>query len=265
MNFKIPGSNNRGKHSGFTLIELLVVIAIIAILAAILFPVFGRARENARRSSCQSNLKQIGLGVMQYTQDYDERMPSTRMGAGNNWQVILQPYIKSYQVFVCPSNTRNTEFMNDGANSNPGGISRTMVSYAAQKEHGVNGAAFGSTEAAGPNIADFAAVAQTIMIADSNSASIEMRVSGPDYMGTGTAAAATGGNPTLFAGHLSTMNALFADGHVKAMKPIATISTVMGGSGTVNMWDRRAIDNYTDTSYTSRALDIMRTATNKYQ
>ncbi|RYG53119.1 DUF1559 domain-containing protein, partial [bacterium] len=61
-------------RKAFTLIELLVVIAIIAILAAILFPVFGRARENARRSSCQSNLKQIGLGIMQYTQDYDERI-----------------------------------------------------------------------------------------------------------------------------------------------------------------------------------------------
>jgi prepilin-type N-terminal cleavage/methylation domain-containing protein len=60
---------------GFTLIELLVVIAIIAILAAILFPVFGRARENARRSSCQSNLKQIGLGILQYNQDFDERFP----------------------------------------------------------------------------------------------------------------------------------------------------------------------------------------------
>jgi prepilin-type N-terminal cleavage/methylation domain-containing protein len=63
------------RQRGFTLIELLVVIGIISVLAAILFPVFGRARENARRSSCKSNLKQIGLGIMQYTQDYDEMMP----------------------------------------------------------------------------------------------------------------------------------------------------------------------------------------------
>lgn len=95
---------------GFTLIELLVVIAIIAILAAILFPVFGRARENARRSSCQSNLKQIALGVKQYVQDYDERFPLVTAADTNNltnrgWAVALQPYLKSTQIFQCPSET----------------------------------------------------------------------------------------------------------------------------------------------------------------
>jgi prepilin-type N-terminal cleavage/methylation domain-containing protein/prepilin-type processing-associated H-X9-DG protein len=88
---------------GFTLIELLVVIAIIAILASILFPVFGRARENARRSSCQSNLKQIGLGMMQYTQDYDERYLLQDLTTGLSFAHILQPYIKSKQIFLCPS------------------------------------------------------------------------------------------------------------------------------------------------------------------
>src|SRR6478609_5300940 len=92
-------------HKGaFTLIELLVVIAIIAILAAILFPVFGRARENARRSSCQSNLKQIGLGLVQYTQDYDERyMPFQYDSSLVSWPMLVQPYIKSSQLFICPS------------------------------------------------------------------------------------------------------------------------------------------------------------------
>src|SRR5690606_14073104 len=72
---------------GFTLIELLVVIAIIAILAAILFPVFARARENARRTSCLSNLKQIGLGVMQYVQDYDEMYPRAVQKNEHVWNV----------------------------------------------------------------------------------------------------------------------------------------------------------------------------------
>jgi prepilin-type N-terminal cleavage/methylation domain-containing protein/prepilin-type processing-associated H-X9-DG protein len=90
--------------SAFTLIELLVVIAIIAILAAILFPVFGRARENARRSSCFSNLKQIGLGNLQYAQDYDESLQLRSYGGGN-WTTMLQPYIKSTQLFTCPSDT----------------------------------------------------------------------------------------------------------------------------------------------------------------
>ncbi len=100
-------SKTPAKPQGFTLIELLVVIAIIALLAAILFPVFGRARENARRSSCQSNLKQIGLGMIQYTQDFDEYLPcgmqgiSGNMGAG--WAGQIYPYVKSTQVFVCPN------------------------------------------------------------------------------------------------------------------------------------------------------------------
>jgi prepilin-type N-terminal cleavage/methylation domain-containing protein len=81
ISIKVLGRSNN-KKSAFTLIELLVVIAIIAILAAILFPAFARARENARRASCQSNLKQIGLGAMQYTQDYDETLPPGALGYG---------------------------------------------------------------------------------------------------------------------------------------------------------------------------------------
>lgn len=96
--------------SGFTLIELLVVIAIIAILASILFPVFGRARENARRTSCLSNGKQLGLAIMQYTQDYDERFPQGRSANNaqkNPWNRTIYPYVKSVQVFVCPSKADN--------------------------------------------------------------------------------------------------------------------------------------------------------------
>jgi len=120
------------KMKGFTLIELLVVIAIISILSAILFPVFARARENARRASCMSNLKQIGLGMIMYVQDYDERyplnawipsvpqsdnsMPGAKFtislpsatpactgGKCVSWMDLIYPYVKSVQVFQCPS------------------------------------------------------------------------------------------------------------------------------------------------------------------
>lgn len=112
MNNTPTSSSPKRFAQGFTLIELLVVIAIIAILAAILFPVFARARENARRSSCQSNLKQVGLGIAQYTQDYDETFPrQDNVGVQNfgtlaphrSWAIAIQPYLKSYQIFKCPS------------------------------------------------------------------------------------------------------------------------------------------------------------------
>lgn len=133
----------KNRKQGFTLIELLVVIAIISILAAILFPVFAKARENARRTSCLSNMKQIGLGMMQYLQDYDDRYPrawgglDTAGAEGRNpdptdietdtskpggafkvnpnpggaalnyrtWMDYIYPYVKSTQLFRCPSHS----------------------------------------------------------------------------------------------------------------------------------------------------------------
>jgi prepilin-type N-terminal cleavage/methylation domain-containing protein/prepilin-type processing-associated H-X9-DG protein len=92
------------KRDAFTLIELLVVVAIIAILAAILFPVFGRARENARRTSCLSNIRQLGMGFFQYAQDYDEFYPFSK--GDMPWTVAIQPYIKSTQMLRCPSDKR---------------------------------------------------------------------------------------------------------------------------------------------------------------
>jgi len=116
---------NMKRRSGFTLIELLVVIAIIAILAAILFPVFAQARESARMSSCLSNIKEIGLAWTMYAQDYDETYPLSRsigypsaddcrfVDPNNpqgfslpriNWRAEVQPYIKNKQIYQCPSN-----------------------------------------------------------------------------------------------------------------------------------------------------------------
>ena len=95
------------RHSGFTLIELLVVIAIIAILAAILFPVFARAREKARQTGCLNNVKQLALGMQMYVNDNDGGLPSYRMGGGSlsgvKWQHMLEPYLKNAQIQLCPS------------------------------------------------------------------------------------------------------------------------------------------------------------------
>ena len=117
------------KHKAFTLIELLVVIAIIAILAAILFPVFARARENARRTSCLSNLRQLGMGIMQYVQDYDGYYPSVsrytwgeygqdNSGVQSFWYTNIQPYVKSTQTLYCSSssNSSSPQVGNYGAN-----------------------------------------------------------------------------------------------------------------------------------------------------
>jgi prepilin-type N-terminal cleavage/methylation domain-containing protein/prepilin-type processing-associated H-X9-DG protein len=96
----------KSERRGFTLIELLVVIAIIAILAAILFPVFAQAREKARSTTCLSNFKQLGTGVMMYAQDYDGAYPLAWYDTPKyGFDCVLQPYVKSLQVFDCPSNT----------------------------------------------------------------------------------------------------------------------------------------------------------------
>src|SRR5450631_192882 len=110
-------------YKGFTLIELLVVIAIIAILAAILFPVFAKVREKARQTSCLSNEKQLGLGFIQYVQDNDEHWPTGGGGGqptlGTGWAGTIYPYVKSTGVFGCPDDSTNP----------PNGA--TLVSYAA--------------------------------------------------------------------------------------------------------------------------------------
>ncbi len=196
---------NRRTGSGFTLIELLVVIAIIAILAAILFPVFARAREKARQTSCISNLKQLGTATAMYTQDYDEQFYPHRFncpgGAACNplmvqnggqfagitgaaqqktfWISLLQPYIKNYQVFVCPSNPGawygvNTNGAQCGNSANNAAVGCGGVGYGGQNSYGHNdgwlspaGAFNGSGgQPASIALAAVPRVASTVMIVD---------------------------------------------------------------------------------------------------
>lgn len=109
MQWMHPARRPRSRtRAAFTLIELLVVIAIISILAAILFPVFARAREKARQTSCLSNLKQIGMGILMYTDDHDEVLPPVERGIcpgpdAYGWGDLVYPYVKNVQVFDCPS------------------------------------------------------------------------------------------------------------------------------------------------------------------
>ncbi|RYX84717.1 DUF1559 domain-containing protein [bacterium] len=220
----------------FTLIELLVVIAIIAILAAILFPVFARARENARRASCQSNLKQIGLGILQYSQDYDERLPSGELYTGYtgpvniggvnygypSWHLLIQPYVKSIQLFKCPSNTSNA-FVNNSNNTVPVSYLCNGSDYNAANQ--INTGGFRPLNR-GESIsqARIASVAQLILVGETPSRTQN------DFTNVGYP------DSFAFQNHLGTTNFLFADGHVKAMKPLAT--------GTpLNMWN---VDNTTN-------------------
>jgi prepilin-type N-terminal cleavage/methylation domain-containing protein/prepilin-type processing-associated H-X9-DG protein len=192
---------------GFTLIELLVVIAIIAILAAILFPVFARARENARRASCQSNLKQIGLGFKQYTQDYDELFPVYNVGgvgttvSGNftvsEWVQALQSYTKSVQIFQCPSepNTNGTDYYYNRTVSNS-------------------------------NETSFNNSANSVLLTEGTDTNVCSNAT--------ATAKITSGTPAAYARHLDGSNYAFIDGHVKWLQSTRAASdsgTAASGGG----------------------------------
>lgn len=217
MKSAIFSRSSRGRNPGFTLIELLVVIAIIAILAAILFPVFARARENARRSSCQSNLKQISLGMIQYTQDYDEkfvRMETETSEAEYGWAGYLAPYLKSAQIFQCPSEKLPPPVPALPASGN-------YTDYAYNVYLGSNGA----YPLVPKSIAALTQVALTVTLCDSEAGSANRYVTGcPEApLACSTPGLANfdsqfGTDKQVAQRHLEGQNFAFADGHVKWYK-----------------------------------------------
>ena len=218
------------RKSGFTLIELLVVIAIIAILAAILFPAFAKARESARRISCTSNMKQIGNALMQYTQEFDEKFPNRTMNFPGgtppyrSWAGTIQPYLKSTDVFRCPSHkATNGDFMSDpGDIPLPSGYAGVSDSSSAG-----NLGLFSNFGAPPVTLSQLKSASQTLAVVESETFNQNINM-----VNDPTAS----GSTLLWSGHLGTMNCLFADGHAKALRPFQTIDATAGGSAPLNMW-----------------------------
>jgi len=219
------------RRSGFTLIELLVVIAIIAILAAILFPVFARAREKARQTSCLSNIKQIALGYQMYTQDYDEKFPMGWFpvdvgGSGDVWANprmvkfgdAIFPYLKNQQIFMCPS----MEFTIAGG-GNVGDLTRVGRSWS----YGYNCGWLWGTR--------IAQIRQPAQIAITCESWGDWRAN-PTNSGNGC----NGGQGDVGRGqaaerdgHNSGVNLAFCDGHGKWEKGMKAL----GGTAARNRWD----------------------------
>ena len=215
----------KGQRRGFTLIELLVVIAIIAILAAILFPVFAKARERAKATTCINNEKQIGIALTQYASDYDENFPPERIppnwGLGSpTWKDALDPLIKSKDVWVCPSNqfawaVTKSPF---GVNKLGDECGRFPRSYAYNGEIFYKNPSFQNK---GVPLSTFKSPAGTILFVESRSSYSDMPANGggPGFRSfilqtiPGIPATAGGMNA-----HSGRVNFIFADTHVQAME-----------------------------------------------
>jgi prepilin-type N-terminal cleavage/methylation domain-containing protein len=221
----------RKKHIAFTLIELLVVIAIIAILAAILFPVFAEARENARKTACLNNMRQISLGLMQYVQDYDETFPLVRFDWPNvpyTWREAVQPYIKNIDVFRDPSNPDARQVLVPGK---PPGVDTTCWgSPDVPKSYAYNGNIFnvpGDPNAA-VGLARINRPSETMLIAD-------MSTIGCPDTGTWCFLQPPDAAQCIRLTHRCANNWGYIDGHVKWMRAEATMSPY-------NQWADRPFD-----------------------
>ena len=234
---------NRHVSKAFTLIELLVVIAIIAILAAILFPVFARARENARRSSCQSNLKQIGLGIIQYAQDYDERYMRAQNSGNRSWDALAAPYFgvqvawnKAPLIFRCPS---------DSTSTGSAAVTRSYAMPQAAWTDPTNSPYFSPNPADGVDrggraLSEFPTPATTLMVVETfrtdsyfgenSNAACRGPIANADNDGRQDSNAALRGKQAHFDGY----NYLFVDGHVKFLRPTATIVAANGSLSDTN-------------------------------
>lgn len=230
-------SHKEGCKNAFTLIELLVVIAIIAILAAVLFPVFARAREKARQSSCASNEKQLGLAFIQYCQDYDESFPvDNNRGNMNGWAGQVYPYVKSFNVFACPDDTtvvslyRNIDSYAMNANlmgSAPNGSAAAPNPYALLTKLSAPSETVLAFEVQGiqnvllTNVSENQSATGFATLASWNPQGRPLSNGSTGVYATGPVG---GNNLTCIKGdngavHSSMANYLAADGHVKSLRP----------------------------------------------